>query len=179
MTTPNIPENEKPVLSSKAKIVLARIRDMEQDGLSGKAMLRRFRGQITAADKKKFPKAVNLHIKISDKEFWKTRQLAASWQENARKAKFSRNDRVIPKHMYGMTPFNMTRGRFQHIVRIDGRTQDGEKTEKHVTINSSTELTKNQIYAGVDKILESDLNNYNFITSRGIKFVLVELYQTT
>ncbi len=179
MTNNNIPENEKPMISSKAKIVLARIRDMNQDGLSGKAMLRRFRGQITEADKKKYPKGVNLHIQISDAEFWKTKRMAGSWQENARKVKFSRNDRVIPNHMYGMTPFNMTRGRFQHIVRIDGRTQDGEKTEKFVTISSSTELTKNQIYAGVDKILENDLNAYNFVISRGIKFVLKELYQTT
>lgn len=181
MTTknPDLPENEKPILSAKGRMTLARIRDMEQDNISGRAMLRAFRGQVTERDLKKHPKIKNFHIKISNTEFWKVRRLAAGYQENARKAKFSRNDRTIPEESYGMTPFNMTRGRYQHIVRIKGFNQTKERVEKYVTISSSKPLSKNEIYAGVEKIIEADQNAYDFMESRGITFALVELYQTT
>ncbi len=179
MTNKNIPENQKPQISSKAKIILARIRDLEQEGLNGKEMLRRFRGQMTEKDMEKYPRGRDLHIKISNNEFWKTRRLAHTWKDNARKIKFGRNDRIIPESSYGMTPFNMTRGRYQHIVKIVGRTKDGEKDEKFVTVTSSKRISKNDIYAGVEKIIENDKNTYNFIPSRGIKFVLMELFQTT
>ena len=78
-----------------------------------------------------------------------------------------------------MTPFNMKRGRYQHIVRIKGFNQAKEPVEKHVTVSSSKRLSKNEIYAGVEKIIENDRNAYDFMESRGITFALVELYQTT
>lgn len=181
MTTqnPDLPDNEKPILSAKGRMTLARVRDMEADNVSGRAMLRAFRGQLTASDLEKHPILKNYHIKISNAEFWKARQLAASYQENARKVKFGRNDKVIPEDAYGMTPFNMSRGRYQHIVRIRGRTNDGEKAEKFVTVSSSIRMTKNQIYADVEQIIENDQNAYNFVISRGITMTLMEIYQTT
>ena len=178
MTT-ETPDDKKPVLSAKGRQTLARIRDMEQDKVSGRAMLRAMRGQLTARDLEKHPNLKNFHIKISNAEFSKVRNLAASYQEEARKAKFGRNDRVIPESSYGQTPFNRTRARFQHIVRIKGFNQNKEPVEKHVTVSSSTPLSKNQIYAGVEKIIENDQNAYDFMESRGITFALVELYQTT
>ncbi len=181
MTTanPDLPENKKPILSAKGRMTLARIRDMEQDKVSGRAMLRAMRGQLTEKDLDKHPNLKNFHIKISNKEFWKVRQLAAGYQENARKVKFGRNDKIIPESSYGMTPFNMTRGRYQHIVRIKGFNQAKEPVEKFVTVSSSVPMSKNQIYAGVEKIIENDKNVYDFMESRGITFALVELYQTT
>jgi hypothetical protein len=152
---------------------------MNDEGLSGREMQRRLRGTMTAKDIEKYPRGVSLHMKISDKEFWKAKRMAASWQENARKAKYGRNDRTFRDDEYGMTPFNMTRGRYQHIVRIKGKNEAGEKAEKHVTVSSSKPLSKAEVYAGVEAIIENDLNAYDFKISSGIVFALVEMYQTT
>ena len=181
MTTenPDLPENEKPVFSAKGRMTLARIRDMIQDDVTGRAMLRAMRGQLTDRDIKKYPNLTNFHVKISNAEFWKVHKLATSYQESARKIKFGRNDRTIPESSYNMTPFNMTRGRYQHIVRIKGFNQAKEAVEKHVTVSSSKRLSKNEIYAGVEKIIENDQNAYDFMESRGLTFALVEFYQTT
>ena len=167
MTTdnPQIPDSEKPVLKAKGRMILHRIRDFEQDGLSGRAMLKRLRSP-------------EFGFKISDKEFWKTRQMAQSWQENARKAKFSRNDRIIPEASYALTPFKQSRARYQHILRINGKNEAGDKLQKFVTVSSDNRLNKNQIYAGAQAMIEADQNAYDGMIGDDVKVTIVELYQT-
>lgn len=169
---------EKPVLSTRGRQILARIRDMEQEGYSGRAMLRSFRGQLTENDLQKHPMAIDLHIKVSNTEFWKARRLAASWRNNAYKAKYGRNDRTIPEKSYAPTPFNLTRGRYQHVVKIVGRTHDGERLEKFVTVSSQKRLSKQEIYEDADLILQNDRERYEFNMEYGITFHLEEIYQT-
>ena len=163
--TPNVSEFDIPDLSAKARQTLARIRDFEEDGLSGRQMLKQLR--------------TTYGVKISNKAFWETRRLAKSFRDSARKAKYSRNDRLIPATAYKHSGFGLTRARFQHIVKVSGRNNLGEVVKpKFITISSAGLVTKNQIYAGAEAVIENDKGRYDFVVSRGIHFSLEEMYQT-
>lgn len=158
------PGQNAPPLSRKARRLLADIRDYEQDGLSGRAMLKRFREERG--------------MSISDSAFWKARRLASGMRESARKVKYGGFDRTIAEDAYVIAPFTLRRARFQHIVKVSGVNSEGEKQSRFVTVSSSRPLSKRQIYAGADTLISMSVEDYNFNMARNLRFSLEEMYQS-
>lgn len=150
-------------LSAKARKLLFKIRDFEQDGLTGRKMLERLRAEGD---------------QISDRQFWNTRRLARDMREAARK--FSRTRKDLPRRdeAIPLAPFRFTRGRVQYHVKLTGKNADGEDVEpEYVTVSSNRSLSRAEVEQNAMNLIQLGGETYGIDLDQGVKINVEEIWR--
>lgn len=150
-------------LSPKARKLLARIRDFEEDGLSGRKMLERLRDE---------------GFSIADRQFWNTRRLARDMRESARKFSMTRKNLPRREENIPLAPFRFTRGRIQYLVKLTGKNVDGEDVEpEFVTVSSNRSLTRNEVEQQAINLIRLGGETYGIDLDQGVKISVEEMWR--
>lgn len=161
MTTPpaDLPENLR--VSASARKLLNRIRAYEQQGLSGREMIRRLRAE-------------DYHI--GDRSFWRARRLAAEFRNSAARLNRSRLSYVPRRDQIPQSYFTARRW-YNWIVEVRGRDRDGNTLIDHVTVTSNRLIPRGAVLDRAREMVLAEQELYKFDPNRRITFRVVEVYR--
>lgn len=167
---------DNPTLSNSAKRLFQRIRDNEEDGLTGRESLNRLRSQ-------------GYHI--SNANFYSARRAARAFRLTARKVKYSKGDYIVPIEQIPNRPTTgIFRGNVQYVLKVSAESIDEiddngnpVKITDYITVRSAAPLSKNQINKVAMAIIESGMaqqkENYTRLNLSTIDFGVEEVFKRT
>ena len=167
---------DNPTLSDSAKRLFQRIRDNEEDGLTGRASLERLRSQ-------------GYHI--SNKNFYDARRAARAFRLSARRIKYSKGDSILPIEQIPNRPTTgIFRGNVQYVLKVSADSLDelddnGKpvKITDYITVRAAQPLSKNQINMVANSIIESGIQqnkeNYTRLNLSTVDFSVEEVFKRT
>lgn len=151
-------------LSAKGRKLLARIRDYEEDGLTGRKMLERLRKQDG--------------LSISDRQFWNTRRLAKAMRDSATAFNHTRLDLPRDISKIPLAPFRFTRGRIQYLVAIRGRNNEGETiAPEYVTVSAGTSMSRQQVINAAIQLIRMGGDTYGIDLDKKFTVRIEEMWR--